>query len=132
VIRYEDLNAGHFQEWGVEDFPHPSRIMGFAVRRDERLVAIGLVWIDDQDRWWGNFDQREGCPHKVHAEALKLLWALDRAGVPEVWADCNYEIPRADVWLERLGFRPVDEAKKVWRRELHLQGSRGERAAQGL
>lgn len=125
MIRYEDLGESHFIEWGVSDYPHPSRLMGFAVRRDEALVAIGLVWIDEQDRWWGNFDQRPGCPHKVHAQALRLLWALDKAEVPEVWADCNYAIPRAEEWLWRLGFRPVDEAKEVWRRELHLQRPRG-------
>lgn len=118
MIRYEDLSEDHFIEWGVDKYPHPSRIMGFAVRRDERLVAIALFWIDEDDRWWANFDQRPGCPHRVHAEALRGLESLRRAGVQEVWANCNFDIPRAEAWLWRLGFKPVDEAKKVWRFEL--------------
>lgn len=117
MIRYEDLGESHFIEWGVTDYPHPSRLMGFAVRRDEALVAIALFWVDADDRWWANFDKRPGCPIRVHAEALRGLEALRRAGVKEVWAECNYDIPRAEIWLCRLGFKPVDEDKKVWRFE---------------
>jgi len=132
VIARENLEVAHFIEWGLEEYPHPSRFFGFVLRRDGELVAIALIWVDDNDRFWGNFAMRPGCPRSVHATTLDMFRRMDEAGVPAIWADCNYDIPRAEAWLLRLGFLPVDDEKKEWRRDLYSAGRRYRDIVQSL
>jgi len=131
VIWRENLDVSHFIEWGVEEYPHPSRFFGFVLRRDGELVALALIWVDENEKWWGNFAMRPGCPRSVHATTLDMFRRMDDAGVPAIHADCNYDIPRAEAWLLRLGFQPVDDEKKEWRRELYSPGFRYRGIAQG-
>lgn len=114
MIVYDDLKAGHFEEWGVEVYPDPSRLVGFACRRDDRLVGIGCCFVDDDNRWWASFGGREDFPPGIHRKSLDLLHAVHRAGVSEIRAMLDLTVPRAREWLLRLGFRPADPAETEW------------------
>lgn len=114
MIAYDDLTAGHFEEWGVEVYPDPSRTVGFACRRDGVLVAIGCCFIGDDNRWWASFGGRGEFPHGIHRKSLDLLHAVGRAGASEIRAMLDNTIPRAREWLLRLGFRPADPAETEW------------------
>jgi len=114
LIVYDNLEERHFIEWGAETYPDPSRVFGFACRRDDDLVAIGCCWVDDDNRWWASFGGREGFPHGIHRKSLDLFAALRSANVKEVWAQLDRTIPRAREWLKRLGFQPADPAETEW------------------
>ena len=118
MIAFEDLNGSHFEEWGLDNYPHPSRVLGFACRHDDDLVALGFVVVDEDNRWWGSFGSRGKFPAKsVHAKTLELFGALDRAGVPEILAVADPEIARSREWLARLGFQPAQD--EVWKRVVY-------------
>lgn len=129
-VRYDELAPGHFAEWGIES-PHPSRFIGFACRRDDRLVAIGCCYVDDEDVWRAVFSGREDFPHGIHRKALDLFRALTRAGVTEIRADLDTAIPKAREWLQRLGFTPADPAETEWILGLHPTGRRTVHAVPG-
>jgi hypothetical protein len=114
MIRYDELAPQHFEEWGAEVVPHPSRVVGFACRRDERLVAIGCCWVDDENRWWASFGGRNDFPPGIHRKSMDLLKAVGLAGAKEIRAMLDDTIPRAREWLLRLGFRPADPAETEW------------------
>lgn len=118
MIVYENLSPEHLLEWGETDYPHPSRILGFACRRDDRLVAVGMFYVDDDDRWWGCFGSREGFPAGIHRKALEVIRVLNSVGVREMWARLDRDVPAARDWLVRLGFEPVDSSEEEWRRGL--------------
>jgi hypothetical protein len=120
VIRYDELAPEHFEEWGVDACPHPSRVVGFACRRDERLVAIGCCWVDEDNRWWASFGGREDFPHGIHRKSLDLLDAVGRAGATEIRAMLDDTIPRAREWLLRLGFHPADSSETEWKLVLRI------------
>lgn len=115
MIAFEDLDGSHFEEWGLDTYPHPSRVLGYACRRDDELVALGFVVVDEDNRWWGSFGSRGRFPAKsVHQKTLELFAALDRAGVPEILAVADPEVARSREWLTRLGFEPGEN--EVWKR----------------
>jgi len=119
VITYDDLTPAEFAEWGVAEYcPHPSRLLGYACRRDGELVAIGCVWVDEDERWWGAFGGKPGFPHGIHRKTLELFAALERAGVTEIWAEPDAQVVRSREWLERLGFVRADQQSEVYRRGL--------------
>lgn len=115
MIVWEDLTPDHFAEWGVDFQPHASRVLGFACRRDGYLVVLGFVLVDTDDRWWASFAKRGDYPKAgIHRYGLSLMAAMDRAGIPELFATADPAIPRSREWLERLGFRPTEN--EVWKR----------------
>jgi hypothetical protein len=118
VIAYDDLKARHFEEWGVEVYPDPSRLIGFACRRDGELVAIGCCFVAEDDRWWASFGGRGEFPSGIHRKSLDLFAALRGADVKEVRAQLDPTIPRAREWLKRLGFEPADASEAEWILEL--------------
>lgn len=120
MIRYDDLQASHFEEWRVEVFPDPDRTVGFACRRDGNLVAIGCCFVDDDNRWWASFGGRGDFPRGIHRKSMDLLAAVACAGVTEVRAMLDQSIPRAREWLLRLGFRPADPAETEWILEFRI------------
>lgn len=123
MIAYEDLTPGHFVEWGLDIAPHPSRILGWACRRDDRLVAMGFVLVDETDRWWASLIKRDGFPPVgIHRHALSLFDAMDQAEVKEIFATADPAIPRSQEWLERLGFVRMDN--EVWKRGISSPRSR--------
>jgi len=131
VIVWEDMTPAHFVEWGVEFFPHPSRLLGFACRRDGYLVAIGFVLVDEDETWWASFAKRGDYPRAgIHRYALSLFAAMDRAGIPEIFATADPKIDRSAEWLERLGFTPTES--EVWKRELRCGHDRRRREAQSF
>ena len=117
MITYDDLTPAEFAEWGVAEYcPHPSRLLGYACRRDGVLVAIGCVWVDEDERWWGAFGGKPGFPHGIHRKTLELFAALERVGVTEIWAEPDAQVARSREWLERLGF--IAHAGNEMRRSL--------------
>lgn len=57
----------------------------------------------------------------VHRIARLFLAALARAGQTEVWAIADPTVPRAEAWLARLGFAPLEHG--VWRLGLSRSSS---------
>lgn len=54
-------------------------------------------------------DEMRRRPIALHKAALGFLRQAKQAGHRHVFAECDRNIPRARPWLERLGFRPVDD-----------------------
>lgn len=117
----EDLTPAHVEEWGLELEPVP--MMGFALRGEAGLAALGLVtWVETPADpalpagWWVWFDSRGAVSPLAHRYAVKIRDALKAAGASSIHAFMDGDIPKAEAWMRRLGFRPWRE--DVWRLDL--------------
>jgi len=72
--------------------------------------------VDEDERWWGSFGGKPGFPHGIHRKTLELFGALERAGVREILAEPDVQVPRAREWLERLGFVKLSPDREVYHR----------------
>lgn len=114
-MKTECLDECHFKELGWEYWP--DHYIGFATRKEGRVIALGVVFLDEDDKWFAMFDSVGDCVRSVHKNALKVKQALILGGVDFVYAKPDPNIDRAEAWLERLGFECIDEE---WRLDLGL------------
>ena len=115
----ELLERRHFEEWQA-GFDPPGLMMGYAIRRDGKLICLGGIWLWEE-MFWATFASRGSPPHRVHRLAFKVVEAARQAGVQTIWAEEDTSIPNAAKWLERFGFQRVGETedlKPVWRLDL--------------
>jgi len=115
----ELLERRHFEEWQA-GFDPPGLMMGYALRRDDKLICLGGVWLWE-GMFWATFASKGSPPHRVHRLAFKVIEAARQAGVQTIWAEEDTSIPNAPKWLERFGFQKVGETedlKPVWRLDL--------------
>lgn len=90
-------------EWCVE-------WCGYVAERDGEIVALGMVFWDKWGRTWGLYDFRERqSPFLMHRLARETIAHLRRIGVTTLHAFCDDRVPKADLWLKRLGFRLAPE-----------------------
>jgi hypothetical protein len=88
----------------------PEDWAGFCAIRDDELVAFGWVWIDEWGRAWTGVDKvHEVPPLMLHRGIRDFFAALQREGIPSLYALCDERIEPATRWLTRLGFA-IDEA----------------------
>jgi hypothetical protein len=72
-------------------------------------VVIGFAFIGEEFRLY---------PTAIHRAGLAMMRVIREVGVPEVLAMADKTVPRAERWLERLGFKPCrcsGEQIYVWR-----------------
>lgn len=115
-MRFEEIDTGHFAEWGhIGTHPPDDRMTGFAARADDgRLVALAVAYLDDQATWRAAFARRPGCTAGVHLEVRRALEQVLTAGVTELIADADPEVPRSEEYLTWLGFIPVGDGSGDW------------------
>lgn len=81
--------------------------VSYVLERDGKLVALGTIAWDAWGRTWGMFDCRDKVsPFLMHRMARNTIGSLREIGVERLHAYCDERVPRSDVWLRRLGFRP--------------------------
>lgn len=132
-MTYEELTPSHLREWGrdVETLndddlvgEHRQRL-GYALRDETgALIAIGGVrWMARHEREYGPevdllgwVELRDGRSKWVHRMTVEVIAALAAAGERALWAVPDPTIPRAQAWLERLGFVACENG--AWRRDL--------------
>lgn len=90
-----------------------SRCIGWTAWAGRRAVGLGGVVIKQGERSWGHFgatdDYREYILRGLHRRTVKLLRRLQKAGAGEIFATCDIDIPKAEAWMKRLRFEPLDE-----------------------
>ncbi len=90
-----------------------TRGIGWTAWAGRRAVGLGGVLIGRNGQAWGHFaatpDYRGQILRGLHRRTLRLLARLTRAGVRDIRAVCDMDIPRAAAWMERLGFAPSQE-----------------------
>jgi N-acetylglutamate synthase-like GNAT family acetyltransferase len=71
-------------------------------------------------RWWtfAEITPSARRPIVLHRLVMSGLAAADRAGIESVYGYCDATYPRAQAWIERMGFRPVQDNERD--RELRL------------
>lgn len=95
------------------------RMYGQTITLDGVPVAVGgLVMIGS--RWWtfAEITPPARRPMMLHRLVMAGLAAADRAGIARIYGYCDASYPRAQAWIERMGFRPVTDAERD--RELRL------------
>lgn len=114
-MSFEELRGHHFDEWGIAFDAPESAYVGFAERREGRLVAMGITYLAEDGRWMVHFARRDGSSIFVHRQMRRLARAMAAEKIKEVWATCDDTIPKARDWLVRAGF--VEDGKE-WRLKL--------------
>jgi hypothetical protein len=102
-------------DWAIDGWA-----IGYAAERAGEIVALGLVTRDIYLRAWAWFNSRERLPAlMMHRKAKAMLAILREVGEPVIYAGCDYSIPGAEKWLQRLGFVPDTDLstpeRSVWR-----------------
>jgi len=100
----------------IEGFDGSWPICGLTCRTHTgRLIAYGGVQVFDNHRWvfFKAFDSRIR-RHRflVHRLAVKLIREATSVDDRPLYALCDESQPRAAVWLQRLGFRPLAPHEK--------------------
>lgn len=119
---FEDITAAHIRAWGLHSFGDEHLICGFAGFSNEGKLAALMCAYPVGDRWWVGFDRNEHCTRAVHAQALKAIDAIASVQidgvqqVTEIWARPDLTKPRAQEWMEHLGF--VEMTATDWKLDL--------------
>lgn len=70
-------------------------------------VALGVVAWNAYGQAEGYFNRKgDVSPFVMHRTALRVIKVAFAVGVPAIYSGCDYRVPGARKWLERLGFRP--------------------------
>ncbi len=96
--------------------PPPQTVLGYVGEVDGEIVAIGGLAISG-GRAMAFFDavrDMQFCKIALHKTALKVMSDAARLGYRRVYAWKSEHYPGAGRWLQRLGFRPVDDAVYIW------------------
>lgn len=95
--------------------PPPEIWLGMAAKDGDRIVGMGLIVWNENGCAMG-FVSRKGpvSPFALHRAAKYVLGVLKGVGEPAVYVTCDHEIAKADYWLKRLNFKPMDETPEVW------------------
>jgi hypothetical protein len=97
----------------------PEIWLGVCNKEGERITGFGaVIWNE-----WGcacGYVDRKGplSPFMMHRAALAVMDSLRKAGEPHLSVLCDGSIPGARKWLERLGFRPLEDNSEVWQVKL--------------
>lgn len=98
---------------------HRATMHGLTLSIAGTPVAVGgLVMIGS--RWWTFAEITEPArrPMTLHRLVLGGLAAADRCGINRIYGYCDVAYPRAQAWIESMGFRPVRDDERD--RELRL------------
>lgn len=124
-MNVEDFEPRHFEEWQGEPAGFDLEMtVGYTLRdKAGYIYSLMMVFLhpggefpEREGQVWGCFDSHQPVPLIAHKYALKIKDVLRDAGIKEVFALPDMDVPHAEKWLHRLGFRP-DEGS-VWRLDL--------------
>lgn len=107
----------------VDDFlsfysrPSDATVVGYVGEIDGEIIGIGGLALS-AGRAMAFFDGKQDMAEfkvTLHKTALRVLDDARALGFRRVYAARSEKYPRAERWLTRLGFQPVDgEAVFVW------------------
>ena len=93
----------------------PETWLGMAAKEGERIVGMGVVIWNENGCAMGFVDRKGPVSAMgMHRAVKRVLGILKQVGEPAVYVTCDHDIPRADYWLKRLGFKPMDSNPEVW------------------
>lgn len=99
--------------------PAPEIWLGMCVKEGERIVGFGAVIWNEWGCACGYVDRRVPLsPFLMHRAVKRVFAALKQAGEPAVYVSCDPTIARAAQWLQKLGFRPMEDNPEVWQVQL--------------
>lgn len=89
-------------------------IVGVTVEDNGNVVAYGGVRLISGHHWvfFNLEDEVARRPVLLHRTTTAAILALGRAGVGPIFTFCDKSKPRAEAWLQRLGFRPLRDDEK--------------------
>ena len=97
----------------------PAVWLGVAHRQDDDIVGFGGVFWTDDGQAMGFFDRKVPVSaFIIHRVARRVLRALKQAGEPAVYVVCDRQFAKAEQWLNRLGFSPMNDNPDVWQVKL--------------
>lgn len=95
--------------------PAPETWLGMAAWDDGLIVGMGLVVWNENGCAMGFVDRRGPVSaFAMHRAVKKVLGILKSVGEPAVYVTCDERIAKAEYWLKRLGFTPMDDNPEVW------------------
>lgn len=99
--------------------PAPELWVGMAAKNGEKIVGMGVVIWNENGCATAFVDRREPISvFALHRAVKKMLGILKEVGEPAVYVCCDQQITKADHWLRRLGFSPMDDTPEVWQVKL--------------
>lgn len=131
----EPLTWRHIRAWGgslayTDDALAATPMVGWVMRNGYgRMIALGgVVWWDSVPI--GMFDMRPSYREAMTLSRSLRVQRLTRqvlaavsAVEPVIYAWIDPDIPRAEAWAMRFGFKPRDEKEGVWVRGVDAVGS---------
>ena len=86
--------------------------------RGGKIVGMAGVYYDPDGVALGFLDATERPSFALHRAAKKFLSVMKAVGEKAIYTTCQDNIPRAEEWLTRLGFKLLPEkieGERVWR-----------------
>ena len=102
------------------DIPLPYRVRAWTGLIGDEVVACGGIAYFPDDTHGGFFlcdEKAREYPVALHKAAVAVLKEAKRAGIKRLVTVADPEVPAAERWLIRLGFKPTDgthNSEKVW------------------
>jgi len=97
------------------DFPPMGQADGITIVVDGVVAAFGGIFEFDGRRvaFFNLFDKRAARPAVLHRLVKR---GLIEAAIDErpIISFVDHDLPRAEVWHKRLGFRPMTDGEKDW------------------
>lgn len=92
----------------------PYRALAWAARLDGRVIGLGgLLYLPDGGRYafLDVGDEARRFHKTLHATAIKFMRHVCESNIGPIVATTTTNVPRANEWLTRLGFRSVNEGE---------------------
>jgi hypothetical protein len=103
------LRTATDDDWrALMSIPVPGYWIGLAYEEDGQLLALGGAYEGIDGRWWAAITTGIKRPVALLKAAREILAVAGAAKVP-LYSIANPDIPRADIFLHRLGFKETDE-----------------------
>lgn len=83
------------------------RVRAWAARLDGRVIGIGGVFYAPNGGLYAFLDlsdEARAFPRCLHRTGLSFMREMRQSGLGPIAATTTTDVPRADAWLERLGF----------------------------
>lgn len=97
----------------IVDIPADWTAHGLTLTLAGEPVAVGGLVLAGGN-WWTFAEITEPArrPMTVHRLVMDGLAAADRIGIDRLYGYCDMAYPRAQAWIERMGFRPARDDER--------------------